>query len=140
MLTGVANALGRLGAPLLSDRIGRERADVAILLTTAACALLLSFASGFLFMAIIAVTAFCYGGYSGIYPVLTADYFGLKNVGSNYGAVMVGFALSALAFPMLFGLVGSTIAKFAILSSLAIVGAVLVMLLIKSKTRGGAIG
>ena len=139
MLTGIANALGRLGAPLLSDKIGRERADITILLTTAACALLLSFASGFLFMAAIAMIAFCYGGFSGIYPVLTADYFGIKNVGSNYGAVMVGFALSALTFPMVFGLITNVIVKFIILSSLAAAGAVLVMLLIKSKKKGEAI-
>ena len=133
MLTGVANALGRLGTPLLSDKIGREKSAVVIILATAACALLLSFAGGIVFMATIAVIAFCYGGFSGIYPVLTADYFGLKNVGSNYGAVMMGFALSALTFPMLIGLINNIIIKFIVLGALAAVGAFLIFLLTGSR-------
>ena len=135
MLTGVANALGRLGAPLLSDKMGREKAALTIILATAVCALLLCFAQGFLFMATIAVIAFCYGGYSGIYPVLTADYFGIKNVGSNYGAVMMGFALSALTFPMIIGMISNVTAKFIVLASLAAVGVVLMILLIATKKK-----
>ena len=137
MLTGVANALGRLGAPLLSDKIGREKAALAIISATSACALVLCFAQGFLFMATIAIIAFCYGGYSGIYPVLTADYFGLKNVGSNYGAVMVGFAVSALTFPMIIGTIGSDVAKFIVLAALAAIGAALVIMLMASNKKQG---
>ena len=135
MLTGVANALGRLGTPLLSDKIGREKAAMTIILVTAICALLLCFAQGFLFMATIAVIAFCYGGFSGMYPVLTADYFGIKNVGSNYGAVMVGFALSALTFPMIISKINSITMKFIVLASLAAVGVILMILLMMSKKK-----
>ena len=135
MLTGVANALGRLAAPLMSDVLGREKATLSIIAATAVCALALSFAPGLLFVAAVAVIAFCYGGYSGIYPVLTAEYFGIKNVGSNYGAVMVGFALSALFFPMLIGRIGSATAKFIVLSVLAAAGAALVVLLMASKRK-----
>ena len=135
MLTGVANAFGRLATPLISDKIGRERAAVLVILITAFCALLLSFSTDAIFIASIAVIAFCYGGYSGLYPVLTADYFGLKNVGSNYGAVMLGFAISALAFPALIGLIGSVAIKFYTLAALAVVGALLVLLLIKSSPK-----
>jgi len=134
MLTGVANALGRLGAPLMSDKIGREKAALAIISATSICALLLCFAQGILFMITIAIIAFCYGGYSGIYPVLTADYFGLKNVGSNYGAVMVGFAVSALTFPMIIGLIDNNTAKFVLLAILAAIGATLVILLMKCRS------
>ncbi|MDR0292587.1 MAG: MFS transporter [Oscillospiraceae bacterium] len=138
MLTGVANALGRLGTPLLSDKIGRENAAFTVIAVTAACSLLLIFAQGFAFMAVIAVTAFCYGGFSGIYPVLTADYFGIQNVGSNYGAVMLGFAVSALTFPMVIGLIEDITAKFIVLGLLAAVGAVLVLLLLAAKKKGHA--
>ena len=137
MLTGVANALGRLGAPLLSDKIGREKAAFANIAATSVCVLLLCFVNGYAIMALIAVIAFNYGGYSGMYPVLTADYFGIKNVGSNYGAVMIGFAVSALTFPALIGLIGDMTAKFAVLSVLAAAGAVLVMLPLVRK-KGGA--
>jgi len=135
MITGVANALGRLFTPLLSDKIGREKAAFSIIFATALCAFALCFASGVLFMAVVFVIAFCYGGYSGIYPVITADYFGIKNVGSNYGAVMVGFALSALCFPMLIGAVQQPVVKFIVLGALALVGGVLVLVLQSSKKK-----
>lgn len=133
MMTGIANALGRLAVPLLSDKIGRERAAFLILLVTGACSALLSFASGGFFMAAVAVIAFCYGGFSGVYPLITGDTFGLTYMASNYGAVMVGFAVSALLFPMLFGLIGNLYVKFLALAALAVVGAVLIALCAREK-------
>jgi len=129
MFTGIANALGRLGAPLMSDKIGREMADVIILAVTALGAFGLCFADGILLIVIIAAVAFCYGGYSGLYPVLTSENFGIKNVGSNYGAVMVGFMLSALLFPIVINKIGSQQLRFSILGLLAAVGAVLIVIL-----------
>ena len=129
MLTGVANALGRLGVPLLSDKIGRNGGALVTLGATGACALALCFAQGWAFMGTVALIAFCYGGFSGIYPVITADYFGIRNVGSNYGAIMVGFALSALLFPMGIGLIGNGTVKFVVLGGFALAGAGLVALL-----------
>jgi OFA family oxalate/formate antiporter-like MFS transporter len=129
MFTGIANALGRLGAPLMSDKIGREMADVIILAVTALGAFGLCFASGILLIVIIAAVAFCYGGYSGLYPVLTSENFGIKNVGSNYGAVMVGFMLSALLFPIVINKIVDQQLRFSILGVLAVVGAVLVIIL-----------
>jgi MFS transporter, OFA family, oxalate/formate antiporter len=129
MFTGIANALGRLGAPLMSDKIGREMADVIILAVTALGAFGLCFADGILLIFIIAAVAFCYGGYSGLYPVLTSENFGIKNVGSNYGAVMVGFMLSALLFPIVINKIASQQLRFSILGLLAAVGAVLIVIL-----------
>jgi len=129
MFTGIANALGRLGAPLMSDKIGREMADVIILTATALGAFGLCFASGVLLIVIIAVVAFCYGGYSGLYPVLTSQNFGIKNVGSNYGAVMVGFMLSALLFPIVIKKIPGQKLQFMALGALAAIGAVLVIIL-----------
>jgi OFA family oxalate/formate antiporter-like MFS transporter len=133
MLTGVASALGRLGAPLLSDTIGREKAALLIILITAAACLALIFVQGSLFMFTVALIAFCYGGYAGVYPVLTADHFGIQNVGSNYGAVMVGFAISALVFPMVIGKIEDMTVKFVVLAALAAIGALLVVLLMRAK-------
>lgn len=135
MITGIANALGRLVVPLLGDKIGREKAVFSIIAATALSTSALCFATGVLFMAAIAIIAFCYGGSSGIYPVVTGDYFGIKNVGSNYGAVMVGFALSALFFPMIIGQIENTTAKFIVLTVIASIGAVLIVLLSFLKKR-----
>jgi len=135
MLTGVANALGRLGVPLLSDKIGRSRGALVTLAATGTCALALCFVQSYAFMGAVALIAFCYGGFSGIYPVITADYFGIRNVGSNYGAIMVGFALSALLFPMGIALIDSVTAKFVVLGVFAFAGAGLVLLLMGAGKR-----
>jgi OFA family oxalate/formate antiporter-like MFS transporter len=137
MITGIANALGRLGVPLLSDKIGREYAAVTILAATALGAFGLCFAGGFLLIAILAAVSFCYGGYSGLYPVITSENFGLKNIGSNYGAVMVGFMVSALLFPIVINQIGDQAAKFAALGVVGLAGAGLAAVLkaINSKSK-----
>lgn len=133
MITGIANALGRLATPVLADRIGSEKATLTIIILTVISSAVLSFAPGYLFLAAVAVIAFCYGGSSGVYPLVTTDYFGIKNVGSNYGAIMVGLATSALFFPMLLGLIHSTVISFIVLAALAAASAVLILLLMRSK-------
>ena len=136
MITGVANAFGRLGLPLLSDKTGRVGVSILICIVTALCAILLCFAQSAAFIASVALVAFCYGGTAGIYSVMNSDYFGIKNVGANHGAVMVGFAISALFSPMLIGLLSNDTHKFALLAVLAFLGAVLLTLLMKSKRTG----
>ena len=137
MMTGVANACGRLVVPLLSDKIGREKAALSVLAVTSLCAVVLSFAQGGLFVATVLATAFCFGGLPGLYAVLASDYFGIKNAGANYGAVMMGFALSALTFPMLIGLIQNDMMKFITLSAMAAFGVILIIILlaIKKKTE-----
>jgi len=129
IVLGISNALGRLCAPLMSDKIGRENADIIILMVTALGAFGLCFAEGVLLFVIIACVAFCYGGYSGLYPVLTSENFGIKNIGSNYGAVMIGFMLSALLFPIIINRIDDQKIKFIILGILSAAGAVLIVIL-----------
>ena len=135
MLTGIASSLGRLAVPLLGDKIGREKAVITIILATAAATASLCFASGPLLMVVIAIIAFCYGGSSGIYPIVTADYFGIKNIGSNYGAIMVGFACSALLFPIFINMIHNEILKFLVLTILVTLGSLLIVLLMLQKKK-----
>jgi OFA family oxalate/formate antiporter-like MFS transporter len=133
MLTGIVNSIGRLTMPMLSDRIGREKAAIIIIVITAISALLLCFAQGLLFIATIAAIAFFFFFYPGIYAVLRADYFGIKNVGSNYGAVMMGFAISALTFPILIEMINDVTTKFVVLAGMATAGIFLMIILMKTK-------
>ena len=134
MFMGIANALGRLCVPLISDKIGGNFACIIILAATASGAFGLCFAEGFLLIATIITVAFCYGGFAGLYPVLTSDNFGIKHIGSNYGAVMVGFMLSALVFPVMINKIEEQYLKFVILGILATMGTVLIIIL-KMKKR-----
>ena len=135
MISGIANALGRLGIPLLSDKIGSENAVIVISLATAICTVLVFFIPGVWVIALVSVIAFSYGGLSGIFPVVTADYFGIKNVGTNYGAVMMGFAASALFFPMIMSTVKNDMARFITLAIVAAISALLMVLLMNSKKK-----
>lgn len=103
MIVGLANSAGRLAIPLLGEKIGRRGAVLTILLITAAGTASLCVAKGAAFVVAVVAVAFCYGGSSGIFPLVTGDHFGLKNIGSNYGAVMVGFMASVLLFPYIVG-------------------------------------
>ncbi|NMA52003.1 MAG: OFA family MFS transporter, partial [Peptococcaceae bacterium] len=62
----------------------------------------LNFASSYgLFITAAMLIALCFGGIMGIFPALTADMFGPKNNGVNYGIMFTGFAIAATLGPML---------------------------------------
>ena len=102
MLSGICNALGRLVVPIISEKIGRFKAALLITAITGLFTFSLCYITGYAFIVAVAFIAFCFGGFASIYPVITSDVFGLKNVASNYGAIMIGFACSALVFPFIF--------------------------------------
>ena len=58
-------------------------------------------AYGFIFAA--ALIGFNYGGSFALFPAITADYFGNKNVGSNYGWMFTAYGVAGLAGPLLAG-------------------------------------
>ncbi|MDR2532903.1 MAG: MFS transporter [Oscillospiraceae bacterium] len=138
MFTGIFNAVGRLIVPLLSDKIGRESVGGIILAITALGAFGLCFARGPVLIITIAAVAFGFGGFPGMYAVFTSENFGMKNFGANYGAVMVGFMLSSMLFPIAVNSIEDRILKFAVLGVLAIIGAALVVILkiLNTKCRG----
>jgi len=136
MMTGVASACGRLIVPILSDRIGREKAALTVISITSICAIVLCFAHGFLFIITVLFIAFCFGGLPGLYSVFASDYFGPKNAGANYGAIMMGFAISSLLFPILIRLIHNDIIKFLTLSGIAAVGIIMIIILMRIKRRG----
>ncbi|MCL2796987.1 MAG: MFS transporter [Firmicutes bacterium] len=133
VLAGGGSVLGRL--VVLSKKIDHLGGVVAMLIISAASSVTLGFSEGWLFAVAAVAVAFCFGGYTSIYPVITAEYFGVKNVGSNYGAVMVGFGLSALLFPLLFNLFDDGIAKYAVLASLSLAAVIPVVLLMAGKRK-----
>lgn len=108
MLTGIASASGRLLTSWLSDFAGRKTALVAVALITLTAAIMMIFARGGLFLTCITAIAFCFGGSASVYAATTADLFGTKYIGLNYGCVMVGFGVSALAFPLVSNALATT--------------------------------
>ncbi|MGI6152442.1 MAG: OFA family MFS transporter [Christensenellaceae bacterium] len=99
MVTGIASTAGRLIAPWLSDRLGRRQVASLLFIITIAALIFLIFAQGYVYMLLIALIAFGFGGGAGLYPVISAEYFGTRHSATNYGMIMVSFAVSALVFP-----------------------------------------
>jgi MFS transporter, OFA family, oxalate/formate antiporter len=94
----VVNAIGRIGTGILSDRIGRGNAYLVNGILSVVCLLLLPtiLASGNLLLLFVAVLVvfWQYGGSLSLVPAWTADYFGPKNLGVNYGLVFLGWGLA----------------------------------------------
>lgn len=95
---GLVNASGRVGTGGYSDFLGR--ANAYLLNGTAAilCLLLLPQVLqgghvGLLFL-VVGVIYWQYGGGLALMPAFTADYFGAKNLGFNYGLVFLGWGLA----------------------------------------------
>ncbi len=135
MIVSILNATGRVLTPWISDRIGRKALLVFLFLFSMCAISLLTFASGNLFLVLIACIAFTYGGFMGMYPTISADYFGIKNAGMNYGVVMLGYAISSVACPYIVRAVKTMpmgIAfSFVIAAAANIIGLVLILLLKK---------
>lgn len=94
---GLINALGRVGTGLYSDKIGRGNAYALNCIISAICLFLMPFIVGFnslglLFIAV-GIAYWQYGGGLALLPSFTADFFGPKNLGMNYGLVFVGWGL-----------------------------------------------
>jgi OFA family oxalate/formate antiporter-like MFS transporter len=95
---GFVNAAGRIGTGLYSDKIGRANAYLLNGVTSALCLLLTPaiMQSGnvlLLFLAV-GVAYWQYGGSLSLMPAFTADYFGSKNLGFNYGLVFIGWGVA----------------------------------------------
>jgi OFA family oxalate/formate antiporter-like MFS transporter len=95
---GFVNASGRVGTGLYSDRLGRLNAYAANAVVSAAClfaapAVIRAESVPLLFL-VVGVAFWQYGGTLALMPALTADYFGSKNLGLNYGLVFLGWGLA----------------------------------------------
>ena len=95
---GVVNAAGRVGTGLYSDRLGRLNAYAVNGLAAAGClavtpTVIESRNVGLLF-AVVGVALWQYGGTLALMPAVTADFFGSKHLGTNYGCVFLGWGLA----------------------------------------------
>jgi OFA family oxalate/formate antiporter-like MFS transporter len=94
---GLVNAAGRIGTGKYSDIIGRDNAYTLNCLVSAACLVLLPsiISSGSIFLLFVAafIAYWQYGGGLALMPSYTADFFGPKNLGMNYGIVFLGWGL-----------------------------------------------
>jgi OFA family oxalate/formate antiporter-like MFS transporter len=97
---GFVNAFGRVGTGYYSDRIGRRNAYLINGAVSATCLLItptvMAERNVPLLFLVIGVAYWQYGGGLALLPSFTADYFGSKNLGLNYGLVFIGWGIGFL--------------------------------------------
>jgi len=104
----IFNGLGRIAWGSVSDRLGR-RSTIILMSALQGVTMLMTYhvfinfgmVNGFILAA--ALIGFNYGGSFALFPAITADYFGNKNVGSNYGWIFTAYGVAGLAGPLLAG-------------------------------------
>ena len=100
-ILGIFNGVGRVLWGWGSDHMGRMRAFAAMLAIQVACfALLPSAGSAAFFSVIAALVYLCYGGGFGTMPAAAADFFGPKNAGAIYGAMIVAWSVGGVVGPL----------------------------------------
>ena len=102
------NGLGRILWGMISDKIGRKLSIIIMTATQGVFVYLFQFMAGneytlYLFAMLI---GFNFGGNFALFPTLTADTFGTKYVGMNYGWVFLAYAIGGIFGPIMGGKLG----------------------------------
>jgi nitrate/nitrite transporter NarK len=107
------NGLGRFFWGAVSDRIGRNGAylliygsQVVIFFVVGGIHSLVAVA------ALFAVVLLCYGGGFGTMPSFTADYFGTKYMGVNYGWILLAWGVGGIVGPIFVAIVKDRTGSF----------------------------
>ncbi len=128
VITGF-NSFGRLFWGWVSDKLGRKRTLLLLMIVAAVAIPFAAVVQGYLVFVLIAIVGFSYGGFLGVFPAITADYFGTKSMGVNYGMVLLGFGVGAVAASYIAGyfkeISGGFLIPFLVASGAALVAAVL---------------
>lgn len=114
MVIALFNAVGRIVLGNISDRFGRLNTLMAIYGITASIMFYMSMGSMNypMFLISVSLIGFCFGGYLALYPSLTADFYGTKNIGSNYSFVYQAYGVSAFGGPFILKAIPFTQAFF----------------------------
>lgn len=101
----ILNGLGRIIWGIVSDKIGRKTSIFLMCLIQGIIMLLLYKLGGSstTFIVAAAIIGFNFGGNFALFPAATADFFGNKTVGKNYGLVFFAYGIAGIAGPQIAG-------------------------------------
>jgi OFA family oxalate/formate antiporter-like MFS transporter len=132
------NAAGRIVWGAVSDKLGRENTMMTMFLVLAlgmfAFAYIVTLAVDWVAVMLIAsLIGFCFGGNFALFPSATADFWGSKNVGKNYGVMFTAYGIAGITGAFVAGPIvdatGSYFMAFIVTGVLAIIAVVLTLVL-----------
>lgn len=99
------NGAGRIVWGATSDRLGRKNAMGLMFILQGAMMLVLLGMGSTEFKLTVAAAwiGFNFGGNFALFPSATADFFGTKNIGANYGFVFTAYGVAGILGPILGG-------------------------------------
>lgn len=121
-MLAIFNTLGRLVSGFLSDRIGRPRTMVvAFVLQALNMMAFVHYTSPALLVFGSAFAGLCYGTIFTLMPAATADFYGVRHLGVNYGLVFTAFGVAGVTGPILGGKICDITGSYAMSYSLSAV-------------------
>lgn len=134
----LANGLGRILWGMLSDKLGRKTSIIIMTATQGVIVILFTFMAGSEYLLYLGATliGFNFGGNFALFPTITADTFGAKNVGQNYPFVFLAYGVGGILGPILGGKLGDAgnfPLAFTISGIAVLVGTVLILLVKPAK-------
>jgi OFA family oxalate/formate antiporter-like MFS transporter len=134
MVVAIFNTCGRFVSGFLSDRIGRSKTMIlAFVLQAINMFMFTHYRTPELLLFGSAFTGLCYGTIFTLFPAVTADFYGVRNLGVNYGTLFTGFGVAGVTGSVLGGrvrdLFGSYTYAFITCGVMLLAGAVLAFFL-----------
>jgi len=101
-ILAIFNSFGRILWGKISDSIGRKASLIAMFLICGAAMLALDWMRTYaLYLVGICFIGLCFGGFLAMYPAITADFFGTRHIGINYGWMFSAYGVGGLLGPWL---------------------------------------
>ncbi|MEM3404423.1 MAG: OFA family MFS transporter [Nitrososphaeria archaeon] len=131
-ILGLFNAFGRVLWGFAGDRFGREKV-LTLLFTLCSIALfMMALIPGAISFVIgVILVGLSFGGFLALYPAVTSDYYGTKNLGVNYGIVFTAYGAGAVLGPIMAAYFktfsGTYIPSFLVAGGLALIGVILAL-------------
>ncbi len=130
------NAGGRLIWGIISDRIGRLPVVIVLFILTIFSLLIKAIIPLNLTLYYISLigVAFSFGGFLSVFPAITSEFYGIRNLGANYGVIFQAYGIAALFGPMVKSAANGYTQTFLIAAGFGIVGLILTLRLKKIVT------
>lgn len=104
LVGAVGNAGGRILSGWLSDAFGRLQTLRLMILISAVVMPILANTSGIVMVYVLLFFVYyCYGTQLSVFPSATADFFGTRNLGVNYGWLFTAWGVAGIVGPMIGG-------------------------------------